>query len=434
MLEYLRKQGFWLLDGLRGGVVKAHYRDIDYLLRHHAQTLAAEKRQGYLYAILQHAVQTVPFYKDYDAREGLHAFPIINKSIIKNQFENFKSSEFLHKPVVEVVTSGSTGTPFKVLHDPNKKLRNTADTLFFAKAAGFEIGTQLVYFKIWNEINRKSTVKAWMENVTPIDVTNLSHQHLQEIVDRLAADRSTKGLLGYASAIEKLAAFLRENNIDGANLNVTSIITMSEGLDKRAKALMESRFGCRVAARYSNVENGIIAQQCLGGNGEFHVNTASYHVEILKMETDVPASPGEVGRIVVTDYFNRAMPLIRYDTGDIGAYEERAACSFATPVLTKVEGRKMDMIFNTRGELVSSFIVTNSMWNYPELKQYQFIQQGARTYLFKLNIDGNFGRENELVEEFKSYLGQDAEIAVEYVSEIPLLDSGKRKKVVNTMH
>ena len=32
--------------------------------------------------------------------------------------------------------------------------------------------------------------------------------------------------------------------------------------------------------------------------------------------------PGELGRIVVTDFYNKAFPMIRYDTGDTGIYQE----------------------------------------------------------------------------------------------------------------
>jgi phenylacetate-CoA ligase len=138
---------------------------------------------------------------------------------------------------------------------------------------------------------------------------------------------------------------------------------------------------------------------------------------------------GMSGRIVITDYFNKAMPLIRYDTGDIGIVnidEESYEL-----VLKKVEGRKMDMVFNTSGNLVSSFTITNNMWFYPEIKQYQFIQLTLESYKFKLNTDQRFNREAELINEFKKHFGSDADITIEYVHEIPLLNSGKRRKVIN---
>jgi phenylacetate-CoA ligase len=71
------------------------------------------------------------------------------------------------------------------------------------------------------------------------------------------------------------------------------------------------------------------------------------------------------------------------------------------------------------------------MWQYTEIRQYQLIQNGEKEYLFKINVGETFERETQLVEEFKAYLGDDAVFQIEYVKEIPLLDSGKRRKLVN---
>ncbi len=140
-----------------------------------------------------------------------------------------------------------------------------------------------------------------------------------------------------------------------------------------------------------------------------------------------------MGRIVVTDMFNRAMPMIRNDTGDLGILGKSEKDRRINQVFKKVEGRKMDAIYDVKGEVVSSFTITNSMWKYSELAQYRFIQISTNKYKFKLNSLEKFRRENELVEEFKGYLGNDVEIKVEYIDEIPLLSNGKRKKVLNKM-
>jgi phenylacetate-CoA ligase len=182
---------------------------------------------------------------------------------------------------------------------------------------------------------------------------------------------------------------------------------------------MEKYFGVPCVSRYSNLENGIIAQQELNRSGRFLINTASYHIEILKMDSDDPAAEGEMGRIIVTDLFNYAMPMIRYDTGDIGAYETNKADG-SIQYLSGVEGRKLDLLYDTHGDLVSSYLVYKNMWQYVEIDQYQLI-----------NTKTSFAKEKQLVDEFKSFLGRDADFRVEYVSEIPLLISGKRKKIVN---
>ncbi len=148
------------------------------------------------------------------------------------------------------------------------------------------------------------------------------------------------------------------------------------------------------------------------------------------MDSDEQAEDGEPGRIVVTDLFNYAMPMIRYDTGDIGSMITDAS-SPGKKYLATVEGRKLDLLYDTGGNLVSSYIVYKNMWQYTEIDQYQLIQEGEKEYTFKINCRDTFTRQEQLVKEFKTYLGQDADFSIEYVSEIPLLSSGKRKKIVN---
>ncbi|MCK0125207.1 hypothetical protein MWU76_12435 [Gelidibacter sp. F2691] len=59
------------------------------------------------------------------------------------------------------------------------------------------------------------------------------------------------------------------------------------------------------------------------------------------------------------------------------------------------------------------------------------IQVGEKSYEFKINCPTGFKKETQLVNEFKSYLGEDADFKVIYVEGIPLLNSGKHRKTVN---
>ena len=72
------------------------------------------------------------------------------------------------------------------------------------------------------------------------------------------------------------------------------------------------------------------------------------------------------------------------------------------------------------------------MWRFDQVRQYQFIQNDSNDYLLKINKQKEpFPQENEILKALKMYVGSDANIQVEYVDEIPLLASGKRKQVIN---
>lgn len=432
MLNF-RKIIFKLNDVLKGSHISNHIADIKKIVSNpesEESKLTIISRQK---AILFHSAIKVPFYLKHvtnNEKVTLEDFPVINKNIIRDNIDEFISEGIDKSSLFRVVTSGSTGTPFSVYHDTKKKQRNSADTIYFGSLAGFEIGTKLNYLKIWTQVNKKSKLKAWAENIVPIDVTQLSDKNISILVDNFNKVSTKQAFLGYASALESICRCIENSEFENKNIkNVSSIIAMSEGLSEYAKKSIHKYFGKYPVSRYSNVENGIIAQQLPDGSNSFVVNWASYCVEILEMDSNNRAELGKPGRIVITDYFNYSMPIIRYDTGDIGTldWDENKQ----RIILSKVEGRKMDLVFNTNGNLVSSFTITNNMWLYPEIKQYQFIQTDKKSYLFKLNLEGKFEREALLISEFKNYFGLDANISVEYVDEIPLLNSGKRKKVMN---
>lgn len=93
-----------------------------------------------------------------------------------------------------------------------------------------------------------------------------------------------------------------------------TFISGSEVLSMEMKQQIVDTIGCNIIDRYSNEENGFIAQT-LNNSDEFKVNTSGFKIEVLKQNSNEPAKIGEVGRIVVTDLYSFAVPLIRYDTG-----------------------------------------------------------------------------------------------------------------------
>ena len=432
--EITREKAFWLLDLLKGGNIKKHYTSIKQLIENTAGGEITNKiKQGKLHSILDHTVNTTGFYQHLKNYTALSDFPVIDKTIIRENFEKFTSAIFTPEQLIPVVTSGSTGTPFKVMHSADKRLRNNADTMYFAKLAGFTIGDKLVYLKIWSDLNRKPGLQKWMQNIMPVDVISFSDTQIALLIETMEKSNETFGFLGYSSAIELVCKYLDKTNHGKVKTKLVSAISMSEALNDYTKTTIDKYFGVPVYSRYSNIENGILAQQIPGQANRFLVNTASYVAEILKIDSDQPAVYGELGRLVVTDLYNRAMPLIRYDTGDIAAFSNNTD-KYGNTYLETIEGRKLDLLFATDGSLVSSYIVYKNMWQYTEITQYQLVQYGPGQYTFKVNMEGGFLRKEKLIREFKEYLGEDADFKVEFVDEIPLLSSGKRKKIVNTYH
>ena len=424
--ENLRKFVFFLKDKFTGNNIKRHLDDL-------SKTIDHKKIEQNIFNLLEYAQKNTMFYNGMISSNGIESYPIINKTVIKKNEEDFLSKRFKENQLLRTVTSGSTGTPFVSYQHKDKKNRNTADTLHFSNLAGYELGGKLYYVKIWSENNRKSYLLKKIQNVEAIDVLNLE-KNVAQIITEINKNTSSINFVGYVSVFETICGWLERNKSHCIEAKIDSIVTISEGLSKESREIIQKHFKCPVFSRYSNVENGIIAQQIPTSGNDFLINTASYFIEILNFENDSPVPNGTIGRIVVTDLFNKAMPFIRYDTGDVGALKLKIINGVEEKFLTHVGGRKLDQIYNTKGELISSYIVYRNMWSYPEIEQYQLIQIESGKYVFKICINEYFSKEEKLINQFKEYLGKDADFQVEYVKEIPLLSSGKRKKVVNLMN
>ena len=284
-------------------------------------------------------------------------------------------------------------------------------------------------FRIWTDINRKSKFTAWSRNLVMHDILRLDTSSLESVRQMLQRDKKIKMLLSYASTFENLANYLYELGDTPDLYSISSIISSSEVLQEVTRQRLKAVFGCNVVSMYSNQENGVLAQECIE-NLEFHLNTASYFFEFLKLDRDEPANIGEPARIVVTDLFNRAMPLIRYDTGDIAVLKCSCDCAWHTLAIESVHGRVVDCIYDTKGRLISPLTITNYMWPFDKLRQFQFIQNGKTSYVLKLNGAQGVYEDNEFIKVFCDLLGENAIITVEHVDEIPILNSGKRKHVV----
>ncbi|WP_022662444.1 DVU_1553 family AMP-dependent CoA ligase [Paucidesulfovibrio longus] len=81
---------------------------------------------------------------------------------------------------------------------------------------------------------------------------------------------------------------------------------------------VQRAFGCRTFQHWGMVETGLGgAVNCDQGQG-LHLREADIFVEIADPDSGAPLADGEWGEITVTTLSRRAMPLIRYRTGDRG--------------------------------------------------------------------------------------------------------------------
>ena len=119
--------------------------------------------------------------------------------------------------------------------------------------------------------------------------------------------------------------------------------------------------------------------------------------------------------------------MVRYDTGDTGkmrVYYDKNGRVHAK--YTEIYGRRGSLMYNTKGEPLSIHVFMNTLLKFEgTVYQAKCIQWGEKDYELLVNADRSRLDETELLAAYRHYLGEDAELRITYVDQIPIQASGK---------
>jgi phenylacetate-CoA ligase len=253
---------------------------------------------------------------------------------------------------------------------------------------------------------------------------DLGADKLAACVDFMNQDHPEK-MYGYASAFYLLARYLQDTN-RRPNPGLKVIFATAEPLFDFQRKLIEDVFGCRVAVEYGARDAGLMANEC--PKGGLHIPS-----EGMILEIDQPDADG-LGEIVVTNLYSKAMPIIRYRTGDMGELDPAPCpCGRGSARLKRVEGRRTDFLVTPSGRIIHALAVIYVLREMAAIKQFQVIQEEIDRVLIRVVAEPSFSSEDQkmLVQKAQVALGRDIRISVERTDEISRLPSGKFRYVVS---
>ena len=94
--------------------------------------------------IKQYAIENTAFYKNYSIDD---TFPVMTKMDYINNYDAIRSTEVFSEPLHITSTSGSTGIPFKVEQNKEKRNRTIADLKAFGTYALFESHDKMIQLR-----------------------------------------------------------------------------------------------------------------------------------------------------------------------------------------------------------------------------------------------------------------------------------------------
>ncbi|MFW6026546.1 MAG: hypothetical protein ACOCRX_09405, partial [Candidatus Woesearchaeota archaeon] len=380
----------------------------------------AEYQVHHLKEILKFSINNIPFYSNYieysDPFQTLSQFPILKKKNVINNWEDFQ----YYPPKLKVMhsnTSGSTGTSLSLRISENCTGYERADIVSFRGRAGYKPGDKIASF-IGRKIMKIDTKKPpfwrynFIDNQLIFSYWHLSDYTIDSYIDKLI-EFNPKYIHGYPSFINLIANFINRKKIP--TINPTAIFTSSETLLPEQKLEIEKAFNSKIYDRYGLAEMVISASQC--EYGEYHVNPLLGYMEIKN------------NKIIGTSYHNFAMPLIRYEVGDLSDFKNiKCKCGRITSIIKQPEGRKEDVIISKNGRIFGR--IPHLLKGAKGILESQVVQKDYENLIINIvpeNINNIIIKDiNDII---KDKLGNLFNIDIQLVDYIERTPSGKFKFV-----
>jgi len=390
---------------------------------------------------LHQAYNSCPYYRRRWNEQGLHpsdvenledlaAYPVLTKADIQRYRDEMVARDFPRDQMFLDHTGGSTGAPISYYQSRDVDLSRRAVTRRHNGWAGYRVGDKSAW--VWGapRDTPTPTLKARLRNalldrVLYLDTAHFTEAKMRQFNDRLKRFRPNV-IFAYARALAHLARYYRERSIPV--YQPRSIITSAEVLEPADRATIEEVFGCPVYNRYGCREVGVLGSEC---NQHAGLHTAAEGLYFEVIVGDRPAEPGEIGKVLVTDLLNFAMPLIRYEIGDMAAFDpDPCPCGRGLPRLKNIAGRVTDFVVGADGRLVSGvFLATYVVAKRPSLGQVQIWQNARGRVTYRIAPrEGTTASQSDLDflrEATDKYIGPDSQTEFQFVEELMPEPSGK---------
>jgi phenylacetate-CoA ligase len=191
-----------------------------------------------------------------------------------------------------------------------------------------------------------------------------------ELQIMMAQALNVTGFVGQPSYLMTMLDKMEEMGIPRAAVTIKKALFSAEPYLPVQQARFEGEYGMKTTSAYGTADLGFVGYTREGVRGFCIVD--SLYIEIVDPATGQTVAPGETGEIVVTT-FNKAYPLVRFGTGDLGALnpEPDAACGGGQQLLG-LFGRSGEAI-KVRGMFLHPNQLMAARLQFPQIKALQAV-------------------------------------------------------------
>ena len=383
--------------------------------------------------LLERAINNVPHYTRYRKLLGRHPREIlqeiepIEKRDIQLDPEKFLDPTIPRSATYITSTGGTTGSPLEVILDKVGFQMEWAFMVAQWVRVGYRPGMRKATFRGAPFPNGR----LWQENPVYDEIQfspfSMAQDNLPLYVERIKR-YAPDFLYGYPSALTIMAKFV-EMYPEWNFPKIRGLLCGSENIIEGQRDYLEKTFQARLFSWYGMSEKVILAGEC-EKSSLYHAFPQYGITEVMDERGNIGSKAGSKGEIVGTGFTNRAMPFIRYRTGDHARIEADfcQSCGRSFILLEQVKGRWIqEMVIGKHGAPISITALNMHGEVFKDVLQFQFHQKEIGKVLLKIVPAKTFNDriESRILRALYSKTDREIEWTVDQVSSIKLSDRGK---------
>jgi len=441
ILKNLNNELLHLAYLANGFNVKSQYRWLVTTLSW-TPSMRKEWRLNMLNQIIDYAWKHVAFYRIFWSDHGikrrplksieeLQVYPILRKDVFIKNHVRIMSDNLINIKHIKKCSGGTTGKPINYLVDKEQWSLMQAFHWWGWSLAGYKIGDKVGILAGGSLIQEATTLQTrarlFLERRLFLHAVNIDEVVARDYHHRLEK-YGAKFLYGYPSYLYMFAMYLKNEHLRLPSIK--AVITTSEILLPKYRRTIEEVFKCSVYDDYGCNDGGVQSYECTKHQG-LHYNDLQSILDVNGEEND------NFGKLVITNLWNKSMPFVRYENGDIVELSKSLCdCMSPFPIIKKVEGRTYDLIHFGNGQNLSGSTLVHIMGHVEanektnsSILEYQAVQ--TKKNVLELRIRTETILKSEAIKYinvvFYRYFKPEIELIIKVVGELEKTNSGKLK-------
>ncbi len=373
----------------------------DALMRtdHASQTYLKGFQDNVLNDLLAFVVARIPFYRErladvmtIDRKVDLARWsdiPILSQAELRTSIDQLRCYDLPsnHGAVSRYQSSGSTGRSLAFYRSALSVAAQSSATYRFYTSFGIDVSRDLAMIRAFDpaltrfhpkvaDPQKMEWAAGWFANGQPGNTHRLT---VFTPVDKQVEWLSGLGrvyLNTFPSNALAIARHVARAGIEPPS--VAAVIAVGEPMTDEVRRQVLEYLRAPCLNLYSSAECGLIACEC-PGNPTLHLQSELALTEVLDAHGQ-PVGAGDWGRLIITPLYNFAMPLIRYDTGDLVKVAARCSCGRNHPAIDRTLGRPSNLLRKPDGAWFRPDFDSETMERLLAGSRWQLAQTGVREF------------------------------------------------------